>query len=65
MGPYQVALATYMPMANLFVELGDTAQARAALESGDAQKPVSWIAGGVIAAIWIAVVVVLGWVIVR
>jgi tetratricopeptide (TPR) repeat protein len=31
-GPYQVALATYMPMANLFVELGDTAQARAALD---------------------------------
>jgi len=32
LGPYQVALATYMPIANLYVELGDTAQARAALD---------------------------------
>ena len=31
--PYEVALATYVPMANLFVELGDTAQARAALDT--------------------------------
>lgn len=31
-GPYQVALATYVPMANLYIELGDTAQARAALD---------------------------------
>jgi len=30
--PYQVALATYMPMANLYVELGNTGQARAALD---------------------------------
>jgi tetratricopeptide (TPR) repeat protein len=31
--PYQVALATYMPMANLYVELGDTGQARAAIDT--------------------------------
>ncbi|MEJ2401539.1 MAG: tetratricopeptide repeat protein [Xanthomonadales bacterium] len=31
--PYEVALATYVPMANLFVELGDTPRARAALET--------------------------------
>ena len=32
LGPYQVALATDMPMADLFVALGDTGQARAALD---------------------------------
>ena len=31
-GPYQVALATYTPMANLFIELGETTQARNALD---------------------------------
>jgi tetratricopeptide (TPR) repeat protein len=31
-GPYQVALATYTPMASLFIELGETTQARAALD---------------------------------
>ena len=36
--PYQVALATYTPMANLFVELGDTDAARAAL--GKARETV-------------------------
>lgn len=31
--PFQVALATYVPIANLYVELGDTERARAAIDT--------------------------------
>jgi uncharacterized membrane protein YkvA (DUF1232 family) len=38
-------------------------QARTALESGNTAKPVNWIAAGVIVAIWIVVVIGIGWVV--
>lgn len=40
-------------------------QARVALESEDMQKPVNWIAAGVIVALWIAVVRGVVWIVIR
>ncbi len=45
--PYQVALSTYMPIANLYVELGELAQAQAAVDQAEGmmQPPLDQFLG--------------------